>query len=59
MTKNEVLRKQGKTALENAIRKEALRHTVHYGLSADDINDAACTVARETEAYSEAAEEKD
>ena len=53
----ENLRQIGRDALISAFRKESLRCTHRYGLTADDINDAACTVAHEIDTYQ--AEDKD
>ena len=49
----ENLRYLGREALVSAFRKEALRCTHKYGLTAEDINDVACQVAQEIDAYTD------
>ena len=50
---SEILRTIGKDALAHAFRAAALRCVLKYGLTADDIEDAATTIAREIDAYSD------
>lgn len=47
------LRVLGTDALAHAFRAAALRCTLKYGLTAEDIEDAATTIAREIDAYND------
>ncbi|MGE4194686.1 MAG: hypothetical protein AB7E51_14970 [Pseudodesulfovibrio sp.] len=47
------LRKLGREAFENAIRKEALKHVLKFGLDPQDIEEAAGNILHELDAYNE------
>lgn len=47
----EVLRKIGRDALASKFRGAALGCTLKFGLTADDIGEIACQIAREIDAY--------
>jgi hypothetical protein len=49
----EKLRQLGRDALASKFRSAALQCTLKFSLNADDINEVACEIAREIEAYTD------
>ena len=53
----ENLRIVGRDALKNEFRAVALKCTLKFQLNNDDINEAACTIAKEVVSYQEETED--
>jgi len=49
----ENLRQIGRDALASKFRGAALQCTLKYGLTVDDINEVACQIAQEIDAYND------